>query len=200
LQPLVKLRVSKMNIIKNIFSFSDEKEIAHKLYKTIVKQARLPAFYENCGVADTFDGRFDMISLHMILIIRRMKRDIKQSRKISQALFDYMFDDIDLNLRELGIGDMGVLHRVKKMTKAFYGRLESYDQGLNLENDVQLSAALERNLYRENDVNDTNLRAITAYTRQQSLYLDDVGINSLLAGELEFRPPPVTEMKAENEY
>ena len=158
------------------------------LYKTIVKQAREPVFYENCGVADTFDGRFDMVSLHMILIIRRMKLDIDQTRDLSQALFDYMFDDIDLNLRELGIGDMGVLHRVKKMTKAFYGRLESYDQGLNLEDDDQLKAALERNLYRQNEVTDASLCAITAYTRGQSLHLDGVSINNFLIGELEFSP------------
>jgi cytochrome b pre-mRNA-processing protein 3 len=177
-----------MNIIKNIFSFSREKKTAHKLYKTIVQQARKPVFYENCGVADTFDGRFDMISLHMILIIRRMKRDIDQTRDLSQALFDYMFDDIDLNLRELGIGDMGVLTRVKKMTKAFYGRLESYDHGLNFEDDTQLKAALERNLYRQNEVTDADLCAITAYTRGQSLHLEDVSINNFMVGELEFSP------------
>ena len=177
-----------MKIIKNIFSFSHEKKIAHKLYKTIVKQARQPVFYESCGVADTFDGRFDMISLHMIIVIRRMKRDIDQSRKLSQALFDFMFDDIDLNLRELGIGDMGVLHRVKKMTKAFYGRLESYDRGLEQKDDELLIAALERNLYRENEVTNLNLRAITNYIRRQSSYLDKVNISEFLAGELKFNP------------
>mgnify|MGYP006214835837 CR=1 FL=1 len=184
-----------MNIIKNIFSFSREKNIAHKLYKTIVKQAREPIFYQSCGVADTFDGRFDMISLHMILVMRRMKRDIEQTRKLSQALFDYMFDDIDLNLRELGIGDMGVLTRVKNMTKAFYGRLESYDQGLNLEDDAQLKAALERNLYRGNDVTDANLCTITAYIREQSLHLENFGINNLLVGELEFSPRFASDIK-----
>ena len=184
-----------MKIIENIFSFSKEKKIAHKLYKAIVRQARQPVFYESYGVADTFDGRFDLISLHMILIIRRMKSDIDQSRKLSQALFDYMFDDIDLNLRELGIGDMGVLHRVKKMTKAFYGRLESYDQGLTEKDDTLLSAALERNIYRENDVTDANLRTITSYTRGQSLYLDKISIGSLMAGKLEFDPGLLANIK-----
>ena len=186
-QPVVKFLVSKMNIIKKIFSFSREKKTAHKLYQIIVKQSRKPIFYESYGVADTFDGRFDLISLHMILIIRRLKNDINESRELSQALFDFMFDDIDLNLRELGIGDMGVLHRVKKMTKAFYGRLESYDQGLKLEDDSILLAALERNLYRETNVTNANLRSITEYTRGQSLHLDKLSIKSLLEGELEFK-------------
>ena len=184
-----------MNILKKFFSFSREQKTAHKLYKTIVEQARQPAFYESCGVPDTFDGRFDMISLHMILVMRRMKRDIEQTRKLSQALFDYMFDDIDLNLRELGFGDMGVSVRVKKSVEALYGRLKSYDQGLNLDDDAQLSEALKRNLYRDNEVTDAHLRAITAYTRGQSLLLDDLDINNLLAGELEFDPPPVVVTK-----
>jgi cytochrome b pre-mRNA-processing protein 3 len=124
-----------------------------------------------------------------------MKRDIDQTRDLSQALFDYMFDDIDLNLRELGIGDMGVLTRVKKMTKAFYGRLESYDQGLNLEHDAQLKAALERNLYRQNEVTDANLCTITEYTRGQSFHLEDVSINNFLIGELEFIPLLLNNMK-----
>ena len=194
--PLVKCPVRKMNIIENIFSFSKEKKIAHKLYKTIVRQARQPVFYESCGVADTFDGRFDLISLHMILIIRRMKSDIDQSRKLSQALFDYMFDDIDLNLRELGIGDMGVLHRVKKMTKAFYGRLESYDRGLEEKDDAELLAALERNLYRDNDVTDAKLKTMTNYTRSQSLYLDKISIGSLMEGELKFDPELLANIKS----
>ncbi|MBH89374.1 MAG: hypothetical protein CMF71_03980 [Magnetovibrio sp.] len=177
-----------MNIIKKIFSFSHEKKTAHKLYKSIVKQSRLPVFYKDYGVADTFDGRFDMISLHMILVIRRMKLDIDQTRTLSQALFDYMFEDFDLNLRELGIGDMGVLHRVKKMTKAFYGRLESYDRGLASLDDNILMAALERNLYRENKVTDNNLRNITKYIRRQTDYLDQTNIDVFIAGELKFNP------------
>jgi cytochrome b pre-mRNA-processing protein 3 len=106
-----------------------------------------------------------------------------------------MFDDIDLNLRELGIGDMGVLHRVKKMTKAFYGRLESYDRGLKEKDNALLLAALERNIYRENDVTDANLRFITSYTRGQSLYLDKISIGSLMAGELKFDPGLLANIK-----
>ncbi len=182
-----------MNILKKFFSFSREKETAHKLYRTIVEQARQPAFYRDLGVADTFDGRFDMISLHMILVMRRMKTDVEQTRKLSQALFDFMFDDIDMNLRELGIGDMGVLKRVKKMAKAFYGRLESYDSGLAQDDDADLAAALKRNLFRENEVAEENLAVFAAYMRRESARLDACDVNRLLKGKLEFAPPPGLE-------
>jgi cytochrome b pre-mRNA-processing protein 3 len=182
-----------MNILKKFFSFSREKETAHKMYRIIVEQARQPIFYKEFGVADTFDGRFDMISLHMILVIRRLKSDVEKTRKLSQALFDYMFDDIDLNLRELGIGDMGVLVRVKKMAKAFYGRLESYDQGLSQDDDTTLAAALERNLFRENETTPENLALIVAYMRREAARLDTCEVGSLLNGELDFTPPPEPE-------
>jgi len=182
-----------MNILKKMFSFSQEKKMAHLLYRTIVEQARHPAFYRDFGVADTFDGRFDMISLHMILVMRRLKTDVDQTRKLSQALFDYMFNDIDLNLRELGIGDMGVLTRVKKMAKAFYGRLESYDLGLAQDGDSDLTAALQRNLFRENATTEANLVSIAAYMRRQSDHLAAWDVAYLLKGELEFAVSPELE-------
>ena len=182
-----------MKILNEFFSFSTEKETAHKLYGVIIEQARQPAFYRDVGVADTFDGRFDLIALHMILVIRRMKKDVEVTRKLSQALFDYMFDDIDLNLREMGIGDMGVVKRVNKMAKAFYGRLESYDSGISQDDDVALCAALERNLFRDNEASKENLALIAAYIRRESVQLEAFEVERLLEGELEFGPPPGME-------
>jgi cytochrome b pre-mRNA-processing protein 3 len=179
-----------MKLLKKIFSFSQEKETAHKLYIAIVAQARQEAFYRDFGVADTMDGRFDMITLHTVLVMRRMKSDVDQTRKLSQALFDFMFDDFDLNLRELGIGDMGVLSRVKKMAKAFYGRLEAYDNGLLDEDDAILCSALQRNLYSQNEASEEILSAIASYMRRESARLDEVNISQMMNGELTFGPTP----------
>ncbi len=179
-----------MKLLKKIFSFSKEKETAHKLYHIIVRQARQESFYKDFCVADTFEGRFDMITLHMVLVMRRLKQDVDVTKKLSQALFDFMFDDVDLNLRELGIGDMGVLSRVKKLAKAFYGRLESYDLGLNQEDDAELGAALQRNLYQEKEASEENLAAIIAYMRRESAHLESMDISCFMNAELEFGPAP----------
>lgn len=182
-----------MKFLNNIFSFSREKQTAHKLYAAIVEQARQPAFYRDLGVADSFDGRFDLISLHMILVMRRLKDDRELTGKLSQALFDYMFDDIDMNLREMGFGDMGVLKRVKKMAQAFYGRLESYDRGLEQDDNADLTSALARNLFLDERATGENTAAIAAYMRRQSAHLRSCDAGRLLEGELEFAPSPETE-------
>ncbi len=179
-----------MNLLKRFFSFSREKETAHDLYRVVVEQARQPVFYRDFAVEDSIDGRFDMITLHMALVIRRLRRDADVSRKLSQALFDYMFDDMDLNLRELGVGDMGVLKRVKKMAKAFYGRLDAYDKGIDESGDSVLIGALKRNLYRDRDIPEEILVGMADYVRRQSAHLEALHIDSLMKGEVSFAAPP----------
>ena len=82
-------------------------------------QSRDPAFYEALGVADSVDGRFDLISLHTILVIERLEQFGKPGRKLAQTLFDTMFVTMDFTLREMGVGDLGVPKHMQKMMKAF---------------------------------------------------------------------------------
>ncbi len=177
-------------MFRNLFSFSDEKKSAHRLYIILVEQARQPAFYLNCGVADTVAGRFDMVILHAILLLRRMHREPEKTGPLSQALFDYMFDDFDLNLREIGIGDTGIGKRIKKMGTGFYGRLEAYGQGLDSDDDTLLHAALARNLYREMQPSDQEISSVANYMRRESAALEKIDLDSVMAGNFNFGDAP----------
>src|ERR1041385_4793859 len=119
---------------------------AEALYLGLVRQARQPAFYARCGVPDSVDGRFDMITLHMALLLLRLKAEGPAAADLGQALFDTLFADMDRSLREMGVGDLGVGKRVKEMGKAVYGRLAAYEAGL-AGAPGELEAALTRNLY-----------------------------------------------------
>ena len=81
----------------------------YELYGHIVAQARNEAFYTRFGVADTVEGRFDLITLHMFIVLRRLKDLEKEGGKLSQDLFDVMFADMDKNMREMGLGDLRVV-------------------------------------------------------------------------------------------
>ncbi len=123
-------------------------ETCAELYRKIVGYARREVFYLDLGVPDTVDGRFDVICLHMYLLMRKLK-DIgtPESSALSQALFDRMFADMDASLRQMGVSDMKVGKEVKAMAKAFYGRIEAYDHGLDVALD-RLEVSVQRNLYR----------------------------------------------------
>ena len=129
-------------------------ETAEKLYAEAIRLARQPAYFDRFAVADDVDGRFDMLSLVVALIMRRLKKTGEQGRVLSQQLFDTMFADMDLSLREMGAGDIGVSKRVRVMAEAFMGRLDAYVLAVDAADRTALSTALTRNLFRGNSTVD----------------------------------------------
>jgi cytochrome b pre-mRNA-processing protein 3 len=99
------------------------------IYGMIVTQAREPLFYRDLAVPDTVNGRFDLLVLHLWLVLRRL-RPIGDGAGLSQALFDRFCDDMDANLREMGVGDLTVPKRMQAFGEAFYGRTAAYDLAL----------------------------------------------------------------------
>lgn len=114
------------------------------LYGAIVAQARHPAFYDAYGVADTVDGRFDLLLLHLFLYLRGPARP---SKDLSQAVFDRFCRDMDHSLREMGVGDLAVPSRMRKIGEAFYGRMQAYDAAVARGDDDALTSALTRNIF-----------------------------------------------------
>ncbi len=121
---------------------------ASRLYQTTLRQSRDPAFYASWAVSDTMDGRFDVLSLHVALVMERLARFGAPGRKLSQALFDAMFRDIDLTLRETGVGDLGVPKHMARMMKAFNGRAHAYHMAVAAGDRAALRDAIARNIYR----------------------------------------------------
>jgi cytochrome b pre-mRNA-processing protein 3 len=160
------------------------------LYVTLVTQSREPSFYTDCGVADSVDGRFDMIAIHCFLVMNRLKGSGKAAGQLSQVLFDEMFNDMDRGLRELGVGDMGVGKRVRAMAKAYMGRVDAYDRALEEGGDA-LEAALQRNLYRGDEHDPSHVRSMADYMRREQAALVAQADADLLAGRVSFGPAPL---------
>jgi len=177
----------------NFLKKSANDDLAHTLYVEIVNQARQPAFYTDLGVPDTPDGRFDMVLLHAYLLFHRMKDDHDQTGELSQAVFDLMFADMDQNLREMGLGDIGVSHRIKGMIKAFYGRVSVYDEGVANADDNNLKDALRRNLYRKSDPLDAQVSAVAGYIHREIENLSAQDNSDIMKGLVQFGPAPTLQ-------
>ena len=182
-------------LFRSLFGGPAEKKrlraAAQDLYETVVGQARQPSFYAELGVADTVDGRFDCLVLHAYLLIRRLKGEGETGQALAQAVFDTMFTDLDRNLRELGVSDIRIGVRIKKLAKIFYGRADAYDKGLAAEDgDATLMDALDRNLYKEVTSTPGHLRAVAAYLRRESAALAAQPWDDLNAGRLRFGSAP----------
>lgn len=120
--------------------------ITEALYASIVAAARQEVFYSDWQAPDTPLGRFEVLSLHMFLFQHRMRGEQGPARDIAQILIDDFFTDIDHSLRELGVGDLGVPKRMKKLAKMYYGRTASYSEALESGDKQALASALARNI------------------------------------------------------
>ena len=172
-------------------------DAAHALYTSLVAQSREHAFYARGGVPDSLDGRFDMIALHTYLVIRQLSREdaSREERELGQALFDLMFADMDRNLREIGVGDLGVGRKIREMVSAFYGRVEAYEQGLadcapeGMPNAV-LTEAVRRNIYRGAAPDDGQVRQMAEYIVAAATHLGTQDSAELLRGKVSFCAAP----------
>jgi cytochrome b pre-mRNA-processing protein 3 len=121
--------------------------IVDRQYASLTSAARVPFFYTDLDVPDTVMGRFEMLSVVMILFFRRTAKSATSGQELAQEIIDAFFQDIDHSIRELGIGDQAVPKRMKKLAGMFYGRLEAYGNAIEAGDAPALSAALRRNFY-----------------------------------------------------
>jgi len=120
--------------------------ITEALYAQIVAAARQIVFYSDWNVPDTPLGRFEMLSLHMFLFQHRLRGEEGVAQEVAQVLIDEFFLDVEHSLRELGVGDVGVPKRMKKLAKMFYGRTAAYDDAIERGDGDALATALARNV------------------------------------------------------
>ncbi len=175
-------------------------EPALNLYRAAVTAARAAPFYAVLGVPDTPDGRFDMIALHVFLVLRRLKQGGgPQALALAQALTDQMFADMDRSLRELGVGDLGVGRQVKALAEAFMGRAAAYDLALDDPGPLGregLAAALFRNIFRaapNGEAATAGTVALAAHVRAADAALAAQAMDAILSGSISFPSPPAAK-------
>jgi len=164
------------------------RDAAELAYGRVVEQARRPVFFTDYGVPDTLDGRFELICLHAFLYLHRLKAERPLANRLCQAFFDMMFADFDRALREMGTGDLNVGKQVKRMARAFFGRICAYESGLSGD-DAQLGAVLARNLYGTISEPASFALLITPYVRSAVQELQSQPLAELLAGSIIFGTP-----------
>jgi cytochrome b pre-mRNA-processing protein 3 len=123
--------------------------IASSLYGAIVAQARRPALYAGLGVPDSVAGRFEMVLLHTILVTRRLALAGEAGRAAGQGVFDLFCRDMDHSLREMGVGDLSVPKKMRKVGEAYFGRAAAYEPGLAAGDAAVLAEPIGRTVFTE---------------------------------------------------
>ncbi|MCC8982991.1 ubiquinol-cytochrome C chaperone family protein [Bradyrhizobium acaciae] len=157
------------------------------IYGMIVTQAREPLFYRDLGVPDTVNGRFDLLLMHLWLVLRRFK-SVEGGVELSQALFDHFCIDMDDNLREMGVGDLTVPKRMQAFGEAFYGRTAAYDLALT-DGEGALAESFCKNILNGQHID--KARELAAYAREAMAVLAQADLAALTKGAWRFPAPQV---------
>src|SRR5579859_5756131 len=120
--------------------------IASVLYGAIVTQARMPVFYARLGVRDSVEGRFELLILHLALVLRRLRDADEAAKDLGQEVFDQFCAEMDRSLREMGVGDLSVPKRMKRLAEAYYGRAAAYGAALDAGDREMLAEVVRRDL------------------------------------------------------
>lgn len=174
-------------MILNLFRKNSAPDPVYAIYNAIVAQSRQPRFYADWQVPDTVTGRFDMISLHMALLFRRLRSETGRNKNFSQAVFDLFFRDMDRSLREMGVGDLGVPKRIQKMGNVFFGLLAALSEAMDRKDLVALEGVLSRNLFDEGQ--GPHVRAMAEYLMRQDALVAAQVADVITGGTIEFESP-----------
>ncbi len=156
--------------------------IVERQYAALTAIARTPTFYERLDVPDTVMGRFEMLSVVMILFFRRTRSSQTSGQELAQEIVDAFFQDIDYSIRELGIGDNSVPKRMKKLAGMFYGRLESYSAAMDGNDRDGLAAALRRNIYPQQGKGTPSMDGLADWMMTAERRLADVSETEIATG------------------
>lgn len=169
-----------MIMLQNLFRTGSRARPGQTLYELAVRQARDPGFYTRLGVADRIDARFELYTLHVLLLVMRLRDEGERGAEIGQDLFDTYVSALDNALRELGVGDISVGKKMRKLGEAMYGRMKAWETPLRANDPGALSDGLARNVYESDDPGTG--AALAAYSLASRARLAAQALDAVVAG------------------
>ena len=170
-------------MLQSLFKPRPALSAGRALYTAAARKARDPAFYLELGVADTGEGRFELYCLHVALLVRRLKGQGAAAADTSQALFDAFVRSLDDGLREMGVGDLVVGKRMRRLGEAFYGRLKAYEAALDGAPDAATPQQVVARTVSPSSP-DADTGALAAYLVRACELLGGQPLESLLQGKV----------------
>lgn len=164
---------------------TDTREAARPLWHRVVEIAREKPWYAQGGIADTVAGRFDAVTMVLSLVMLRMERDKATDDALiepSVRLTELFVEDMDGQLRQSGVGDLGVGKRMGRLVSVLGGRIGALRDALRNPDDAELIAVLDRNVTLADGADRPRL---AAQVRQLHAQIDALSAPDLLAARIE---------------
>ncbi len=169
------------------------REAADKIYEAIVAQSRNPVFYVRCGVPDTLSGRFDMLVIHMFVVMQNLKLGAGEGRLLGKEIIEAFVREMDSMVRDLGISDVHVAQEVRKIADLFYRQLIVYTNAVERRSRDALAEAIWKSFQSGDDNANVGADELADYIFQSIKNIGEMPLNLLLQGHLNF--PEIYSLK-----
>ncbi len=178
-----------LSIVHNLRSRKLAKKQGLELFVALVKQSQLPAFQGKFAIPDTLLGYFEALTLHMFLILQRIKNspateDPVLARNLGQSLYDTMWGDFDQSLRQMGVGDLRVGKKIKELVQAFHGHVQAYESCGD--NKKLWAEAIVRNIYIGHDSFSSRADQLADYAVQSQRDLTTLSLDHVCNGQIKW--------------
>jgi len=172
-----------MGLLAKLFGREDAAaRDARRVYSALMAQSRQPAFYGNARFPDNYDGRIEVLTVHIAGVLSALNKHTEQGERLGQAIFDEMKDDFEVALREEGMSDTAVAKRIKPMIALFYTRVKRYAEALHSDGaDAALGDAFGESLEETNFVGQ-----MSAYLKAFHGQLDNLTLGQVALAEFTF--------------
>jgi cytochrome b pre-mRNA-processing protein 3 len=174
-----------------LFRNKSRKAQISRLYDQILAQARHPSLYVAGGVPDSLEGRTDMMLLHLFLLMHRLNGEAGEIHAVARDVCDRFFIELDHAMREMGVSDLAVPKRIRKIADIYAGCSSSYGNALKSLDDAELTQALLRNIYARQEDRRAQAALLADYVRRTSADLAKIPASRLIGDAVPFPSPPL---------
>lgn len=169
-------------MLRQLFRPRRARVSGQQLYAALVAQARRPGLYARLGAPDRIDARFELYTLHLALLLGRLKGQGEAAAETAQALFDAFIGALDDALRELGVGDLSVAKKMRKLGEAVYGRCVGYQDALAAGDRVALQGLIARAVFGQAETPEP-AAGLADYALEAHAALAAQPLDAILAGQ-----------------
>lgn len=175
-------------MLSAFFKKSSSQPAPQHIYGSLMTHSRSATFFTDYGIPDSVMGRFDVLSLHIYLLARRLREEGSPiSQDLSQEVFDLYVSDVERALRELGIGDTSVPKKKKKMIRSFYGQIDDFDEAINKSDKATIIEKIKNRYLSETE--NPNPEILCEYMLATEAHLKAQEMKSVLSGEVTWLQP-----------
>lgn len=179
-------------LLKRLMEWRSSRLRGQKLYGAIVAQARLPVFCRSLSVADTVEGRFGLVVLHLFAVLHSLQGQSEKGAPLAQALTDRFAEDMETVLREMGVSDLKVPKKMRSLAASSRGLIDGYEAALKL-GPKQLAATIAEALPFVEDCAGPSSVRLSSYVRESIEHIERQSLLELEEGIVAFAEVPIKQ-------